>query len=226
MPHSRPVNETTLTTPSPGEGVRPPGSLQRGSRFRKPSPRVSMIGLGALAGLLLIGLVAFAVLWNDARSEQSDVDEVRSVAGSFADRFLTLDSEDIDATKTAVLELSTGDFRRTYEEGLETGVLEAILQLGRTRTETTVEEIFVGELDDRAAHVIVQTETVSRTVDPEGNPVPPRVLTFWLELDLVRQGGGWLVDGVRNLNFGASRAPGNEPVPGAGGTDAPTSTAP
>lgn len=60
----------------------------------------------------------------------------------------------------------------------------------------------MGELDQRAAHVIVRAEVVSRTVDEEGTEQPPRVLELYLELDLVKQSEGWLVDNVRNLPFG------------------------
>ena len=225
VPHSRPVSTeepyaATEASPEAAPETRagaPPATSAPGERRRRagalagrvlPGRRATLVVvLSAAAALLLVTTVAFAVLWSGARTDQSDADDIRRVAGAFADRFLTLDSENLDATKIAVLELSTGAFRRTYEEGLEAGVLEAILDLGRTRTDTTVDEVFLGDVDDRAAHVIVSAETVSRTVDEAGGAQPPRRVSFWLELDLVKQDGGWLIDGVRNLNFGARGSP-------------------
>ncbi|MBI2170184.1 MAG: hypothetical protein HYU28_11910 [Actinobacteria bacterium] len=212
--------EESLTTPAPGAGARRAGRLATdGGEGRR---RLILGSLVTAAVVLAALTVFFAVLWSRASDEQGEVDDVREVAGQFAQRFLTLDSENLEPTKKGVLELSTGAFRRTYEEGLETGFLQAMLEVGQTRTETTVEEIYVGEGDSRAAHVIVQTETVSHTTDLEGNAQPARVLTFWLELDLVKQKEGWRVDGVRNLNFG--RAPTGETTPASGAPSADTQT--
>lgn len=169
--------------------------------FTRPRLVIGLIVALAVA-LSLVGVFAF--LWQTAENDQGELTAARRTAGTFAERFLTVDSENLERTREGVLELSTGAFRRNYEEALETGLFEAILSLGRTRTEATIEEIFAGDLDQRAAHVIVQAEVVSRTVDADGNEQPPRVLELYLELDLVKQSEGWLVDNVRNLPFGAA----------------------
>ncbi len=166
-------------------------------------PRL-VIGLAAALAVAVPLVGVFAFLWQTAEDGQGELAAARRTAGTFAERFLTVDSENLERTREGVLELSTGAFRRNYEEALETGLFEAILSLGRTRTEATIEEIFAGDLDQRAAHVIVQAEVVSRTVDADGNEQPPRVLELYLELDLVKQSEGWLVDNVRNLPFGAA----------------------
>lgn len=181
---------------------RPDDSATRPSdRMPRRHPRL-LIGLAVALSLAVPLIGVFAFLWQSAEDDRGELDEARRTAGTFAERFLTVDSENIDRTREGVLELSTGAFRRNYEEALETGLFEAILSLGRTRTDATIEEVFVGDLDQRAAHVIVQAEVVSRTVDEEGNEQPPRVLELYLELDLVKQSEGWLVDNVRNLPFG------------------------
>lgn len=157
-------------------------------------------------------MVVFAVLWDGARGDQGDADSVRRVAGTFTDRFLTLDSKDLEPNKRGVLALSTGAFKRTYEEGLETQVLQAILALGDTTTEATITEIYLGEVDARTAHVIVQAETTAFTIDEEGTARPPLTQEIYIELDLLKQDGAWLVDHVAHLNFGGPRSTSDTPL--------------
>lgn len=173
------------------------------ARILRRRPRL-VVGLAAALAVTVPLVGVFAFLWQNAEDDQGELTAARRTAGTFAERFLTVDSENLERTREGVLELSTGAFRRNYQEALETGLFEAILSLGRTRTEATIEEVFAGDLDQRAAHVIVQAEVVSRTVDADGNEQPPRVLELYLELDLVKQSEGWLVDNVRNLPFGAA----------------------
>ncbi|HLG00731.1 MAG TPA: hypothetical protein VI916_09675 [Acidimicrobiia bacterium] len=166
---------------------------------------------GGVSAILLVLVIVFALLWDGARGDQGDTDAVRRVAGTFTDRFLTLDSKDLEPNKRGVLALSTGAFKRTYEEGLETQVLQAILALGDTTTEATITEIYLGEVDERTAHVIVQAETTAYTIDESGAARPPLTQEIYIELDLLKQDGAWLVDHVAHLNFGGPRSSSDVP---------------
>jgi hypothetical protein len=115
---------------------------------------------------------------------------------------LTLDSRDPNRTERAVVALATGSFRRTFQQGFEAGLVQALVAVGQVRTEATVKEVFIGDSDSRSAHVIVHVGVV---VHPIAQPaVTSTRPDSWIELDLVKQAGRWLVDGVGDLKFGTS----------------------
>lgn len=200
-------------------GARRAGALQHPPPAGPPPRNRHRVLLVVAAALLAVLVPATAVLFSLWRSAERDVerlDDVRRVAGTFTDRFLTVDAADIEAWKESVTELSTGAFRRTFEQGLETQFLQELLATGQVTTDTTVEEVFVGDVDSRAAHVVVQAFTVSSVVDEEGTVGRRPPFEFFIELDLVHQDEGWLVDAVANLNFaGPPAAPGGG-APGGG----------
>lgn len=211
-------------------GTRRPGALERSTPDDVGSAPTSarsgqrhrrlVVGLGIVVAVLLPLTVLFAVLWvNASDDDDEDLDTIRRAAGDFASDFLTLDSAETDEWKERVSSHATGAFRRTFREGVETGIVQSLLGPANTRIESAVDEIYVGDVADRTAHVIVQASVISTTVDAEGEE-RRRPVEFFLELDLVSQEGEWLVDALANLNFGSGGSvPVVEEPPGEGTDD-------
>ncbi|HVM40948.1 MAG TPA: hypothetical protein VM618_09260 [Acidimicrobiia bacterium] len=201
-----------LSTPAPGT-TRRPGRLSR--RGGEPTDsggegteRVwqfrALIAVGVAALVLAATTVTFASLWQQESGDADRLQAIRRSSGEFADRFLTIRTNEPEEWQERVLERSTGAFRRTFEEGLETQLVQTFFSLEDATTRATIEEIFVGEVDDRAAHVVVQAEIATTLAGEGGAPEGRGSVSVYLELDLVHQDGDWLVDGLNNLNFGAT----------------------
>ena len=204
--------------------LRRAGRLSRLSGDR-PAPRAPRLALstllGALSTVLLIAAVVRAGLWLGARHDSEERNQVAEAAGRFSDRFLTIDGDRVDQYRRGVEPLLTGAFRRTFAEGLQTGVLQAFLSRG-SRTEATVREVFTGDVDDGRAHVLVQAETTSFIQGGDGQPTTPVRNEIYVEIDLVKQGGRWLVDHLSPLEFGRT---GRTSQPGTSATTvAPSAT--
>jgi len=204
-------------------GEAPPEATE--PDYQGPRPRaVPPIAVVAavLAGALLVSTLVFVALWNNEKGTGRQRAAVALASGRFAERFLTLDSRDPKKTEAAVVALATGAFRRTFRQGFEAGLVPALVAVGQVRTEATVKEVFIGDLDDRTAHVIVHVGVVARPIDR------PQVVTnrpdSWIELDLVKQGGRWLVDGVGDLKLGTGTTPDTGPNPTTTTTAPPAPT--
>jgi hypothetical protein len=165
-----------------------------------PRRGAATVFLAILAVSLLIATLVFAALWNNERGSGGDRAAAASASGRFAERFLTLDSRDPKKTEQAVLPLATGAFRRTFRQGFEAGLVPALVSIGKVQTVASVKEVFLGDLDSNSAHVIVHVGVIAHPVDqPNARSTRP---DSWIELDLVKQHGQWLVDGVGDLKLG------------------------
>jgi Mce-associated membrane protein len=161
--------------------------------------------LAVLAGLFFAGTVAMAVLaatlsaqLDDERGEGDERREVQQIAGQFAARLLTYDFRNLEASKKAVLELSTGKFRREYEQAFKSGLQEAFAAT-QARSTATVSDVFAGPIDAGTATVIVVVEATA-----EGTAGTRRAAASYIQLTVVKVAGAWRIDDVVNLNFGQS----------------------
>jgi hypothetical protein len=199
-----PVAEVTAPPPLQAPPARPPATAPTGPAWMGYARRF------AIPALLVLALAAtgtFAYLWQSAGAASNDRAALRSAGAGFSRAFLTLDSAHIDRTETAVLRLSTGAFQRVYKQGLEAGVLSALLRVAHATTTATVPDVYVGAFNARSATVITHDVVTVTAFDSKGKAQPARSVEFYIQLDLVKQGGRWLVDGVENLNFGAPAQP-------------------
>jgi len=187
----------------------PPRKLTLAERFG-PALR---FGVPTLLVLALAATGTFAWLWQSAGAASGDRAALRVAGAKFSMAFLTLDSAHIDRTEAAVLKLSTGAFQRVYKQGLEAGVLSAVLSVAHATTTASVPDVYVGASDAKSATVITHALVNVTAYDGKGNAQPPRRVEFYIQLDLVKQSGRWLVDGVENLNFGAPAQPSSAPSP-------------
>lgn len=165
-----------------------------------PAHRRGRRALVALAAGLFVASVALAalaaVLATRLEAERAGHRDVEQVAGQFAEALLTYDFNNLEAAKRRVLSLSTGKFRKEYEQAFAGG-LDVLLQETKATSTGTVTDVFVGSIEDGSATAIAVANAVA-----EGTAGTKRTVASYIQLDLVRVGGRWRVDGVTNLNFG------------------------
>jgi Mce-associated membrane protein len=156
-----------------------------------------LVAICAALFVLSVGLaVLAAVLASKLESERSRHHDVEEVAGRFATALLTYDHEHLDDAKRRVLALSTGKFRREYEQAFTAG-LDVLIRETKATSSGTVTDVFVGGVEQDTASAIVVANAVS-----EGTAGTRRSVASYIQLELVRVSGAWRVDGVTNLNFG------------------------
>lgn len=166
------------------------------SEPEQPGRRRLVLLASALFGLSVGLAILAAFLANRLDAEQDRGDDIRAVAGQFTAALLTYDFEQLDASKDRVLDLSTGNFKRQYEQAF-TGGLDVLLKETKARSEATVTDVYLGEVADHTATAIVVADALA-----EGTAGSRRTISSYIQLELVKVGGRWRVDGVTNLNFG------------------------
>lgn len=171
----------------------------------EPRRRGVVLLAAALFGLSVGLALLAAFLANRLDAERDRGDDIREVSGRFAAALLTYDFEQLERSKDRVLSLSTGNFKRQYEQAF-TGGLDVLLKETKARSEATVTDVYLGEVADDTATAIVVADAKA-----EGTAGTRRTISSYIQLELVKVGGRWRVDGVTNLNFGQ-------------GTDAGTTT--
>jgi predicted outer membrane lipoprotein len=171
-------------------------------------------GLVILCVILGVAAAAFAVIAALATAqlddERGDREEVEEVSGRFASALLTYDYRDLEGAKKRVLDMSTGKFKAEYEKAFDGG-LDKLFEATQSRSAGTVTDVFVGPIESDTVTSIAVVDAVS-----SGTAGGRRLVSSYIELQLVKVGGRWKVDGVSNLNL---TAPTSEAVvPGASTT--------
>lgn len=191
--------EPAVSPPPPESPAAPPESpaapAPRPARSRAVPVAVALVVVSTALAVLA------AVLAARVDADRQERDDVRRVAGRFAEALLTYDFEHLDEAKERVLALSTGNFRQEYEQAFEGG-LDTLLRETQARSQATVTDIFVGEVEDGATSAIVVADARA-----EGSAGTRRTVSSYIRLELVKVEGRWRVDGVTNLNFGQEPAP-------------------
>lgn len=164
-----------------------------------------VFGLAAL-GFAIVAAVATAKL----DDERGDREKVEEVSGAFASALLTYDYQDLEGAKKRVLELSTGKFKAEYEKAFDGG-LDQLFRATQARSAGTVTDVFVGPIEDDSVTTIAVVDAVAR-----GTAGGRRLLSSYIELQLVKVGGRWKVDGVSNLNLASPTS--ESAIPGASTT--------
>jgi hypothetical protein len=162
----------------------------------------------SLAVALAVAVAVLLVLLGGDDQADGDVDAVREAAGTFGEALVTYDYHDPEAHKDAVLALSTGSFRKEYQDAFDTGLKEVITKV-KAVSKGFAKDVYVSELGDGDAQAIVVLD-----VDVDGVAGPRTQRDLYVRLTFVEVDGEWRVDQVTDLNFD----------PGAGSTT--TSSAP
>ena len=184
-----------------------------------PASRTRFRAAAVLAVVFFLGAVGMAVLAaslsSQLRDERGDRREVERIASRFSERLVTFDYRHLTQARAGVSALSTGKFQKEYERAFRQS-LQQLITAGKTTSEGTVTDLFVGpiEHDNASAIVVVDTKTT-------GAAGPRQSFDSYIQLDLVKVRGKWLVDGVTNLNFAAGGAPSTAPA-----TPSPATTTP
>lgn len=205
-----PLDETS--GPDDADTERPStvtGPSGRGRRIPWSTVAIVALSLGCLvlAGLAIQSRTAAA----DQRRERK---EIQRVSSEVATGLLSYDYRNLDTSKTRVESNATGKFRKEYESAFASGLGELLTSTQAT-SQGTVRDVFVSDVDQNAASAIVVANAVA-----DGTAGRRATVDSYIQLDLVKVGGRWRVDGVTNLNFGQSAAAAGA---GGGAAGAPTS---
>ena len=187
---SAPEDPHVVADVDPG-GPSPASRRARGLLIACIALFVLSVGLGILT----------AVLASKLDREVATRDDVEETAGRFATALLTYHHEDLERSKQAVLDLSTGKFRREYEQAFNGG-LDVLITETKATSEGTVTDVFVSDVEEDTATAIVVAD-----VRVTGTAGERRGASSYIQLELVRVAGRWRVDGVTNLNFGQNGTP-------------------
>jgi hypothetical protein len=167
-----------------------------------PTSRARLVVVVAiLAGTLLTGLFAFGATRYSAVHRQLDnIDGVRKVAGDFGAATLTYDYRDLKPFERRMRANATGSFKRQLTDGLPG--LEALITQLKSVSEATVKQVYVSDVEAHSASALVVVEARAKNGD-----APERTLdAAYVELELVKAGGRWLVAGVSTLDLGQGSA--------------------
>jgi hypothetical protein len=172
-------------------------------RAPRPPAFVLAVSLAVLFGLLA---VVFAVLAasGDGSGEGGQVTSLRRAAGEMAEAFFTWDYEDLDAHRDRVLALSTGSFRKEYEEQFDAGIRDVITQT-KSSSKAFVQDVYVSEVEEERAEAVVVVD-----LEQDGAAGPRNQTDIYVVITFVDVDGSWKVDDV------------TDPFPATGGL--PTST--
>lgn len=179
---------------------------------RQPARRSRMaVVLAVVFGVAAVGFAVIAALSTaQLDEERGNRESVEEVSGAFASALLTYDYRDLEGAKKRVLDMSTGKFKAEYEKAFDGG-LDKLFEATQSRSAGTVTDVFVGPIEGDTVTAIAVVDAVS-----SGTAGGRRLVSSYIELQLVKVGGRWKVDGVSNLNL---TAPTSEAVvPGASTT--------
>lgn len=161
---------------------------------RTATPRTVPVGAFIAAVLVAgaLGILAVVALAGDGSGDDT-ADDARFAAGRFAERFLTFDHDELDDWKADVLSLSTGGFAGEVED-VEDG-LRRLIGESELDAQTQVTEIFVGDVDNGTASVVVIYDR-----DVTGGSGVRSETDRYMQLELNLVDGDWLVDNVLDIS--------------------------
>ncbi|MGH2807120.1 MAG: hypothetical protein ACRDKT_07570 [Actinomycetota bacterium] len=174
----------------------------------KEKKGLGRVALPALVAALVIALSAagaFAFLWvRDSETDAADVDTYLSSEASAVDRTATrvvtllsnYDATNIDAVVEEMLSITTGSFRKDYEETFEAGFGDAIKEAS---TSARGEILSGPDISFRSGDEAVAVVRVSQTIQNNRNPAG-RTYVDVMQLTLIKTSSGeWKADRVEIL---------------------------
>ncbi|HZN12876.1 MAG TPA: hypothetical protein VFB78_01300 [Acidimicrobiales bacterium] len=163
----------------------------------RPNRRVGQVVAVIAALTVLTGVFAWgATKYSSVNGQLNDIEAIRRVAGEFGATTLTYDYKDLPSFDRRMRAHATGTFKRQLGEGLP-GLKTLITQL-KSHSEATVKQVLVSDIDEHSASALVVVEAKAQNGD-----APARTLDdAYIELQLVKAGKRWLIDGVSTLDLG------------------------
>lgn len=173
---------------SAGEGGpehdAPPRLLPSGRAF-------AWAGLVAAAVACLVLLALVVPRLSDASAREQRRTEILAAARQHAVNFTTLDYRRLERDLGRVLEGATGKFRRQFRAGTA-DLTELVTRNQAVSRGEVLEAGIVTDDADSARVLVVADSTVTNTAETQ-----PQKRHYRLQLDLVRQGGRWLVSDLQ-----------------------------
>ncbi|WP_157244833.1 hypothetical protein [Nonomuraea typhae] len=170
-----------------------------------PQPSRTRVKLmGALAAMLVAALAATAVLqWlaaGRAQEAQARLEadralrlEVSQAAHAFGQSLLGYDYQNLQATRTKLMAMATGDFLNTYDDAFG-GVMEQVIIKLQAVSVATVRGVYLADADESSASAIVVVDQQVTTAKAIRS-----VKDSHLKISLVREKGTWKVREVTVL---------------------------
>ena len=143
---------------------------------------------------LVVLVVILAILadlqWrraNDLASKAHARREMSVTAGRLADALLSYDFNHVADARARVLQLATGDFKRSYEEAFAKALQGLITELHATAT-ATIRDVYVTEVSHGRGRAVVVLDSEVRSSAGVKN-----LQGTLVQMDLRRVGGKWKV---------------------------------
>lgn len=148
--------------------------------------------------LVAVGLAALATSLGSALERERDTHEdLRVATARFVTALLTYDYKDLEASKAAVLAMTSPSLRAKYDQQFP--LLADTVTKNQARAAARVTRIYIGPNDEDAATVIAVADAAAET--KRGSTA---TVESFFQLQLVRIEGRWLVDEVTNVKVGES----------------------
>lgn len=162
----------------------------------------------AVVGLALLSLglaILAAALSAQNRDTEGRTADVRRTAGAIGTAMLTYDYKHLDAYKTRVVRLSTGEFAQQFRDTF--AEFEELYTVTEGSSKVREVSVFVGDVSDDDASAIVQVDYLVSGVGGKNRPQ-----TAFFEVTLVNTVKGWLVANLSTV----------EPNPGRNSSETST----
>jgi len=154
-----------------------------------PLSRRHYLLLAALVTGLAAALVVLALLVpkvSEDRAESKRREAIVRAARQHAVNLTTIDAEHLDRDIQRILDGATGEFKEQFAAG--SNELTKVLTTSKSKSTGEVLEAGIITADDDSAQVLVVVDSrITNAEEPQG-----RLSHYRLQLDLVRQGPGWL----------------------------------
>lgn len=169
-----------------------PASPADGPRGRRPATRAIVLVALAFAALGAIAMIVVSAVGISAAEDRDERrTQILAAARQHAVNFTTLDYQHLDRDLGRVLDGATGQFREQFKSG-SADLSELVTQNEAVSSGEVLEAGIVTDDADSARVLVVADSTVTNTASTE-----PQKRHYRMQLDLVLQGGRWLVSDLQ-----------------------------
>src|SRR5581483_11487658 len=189
----------------------------------RPGASRAMFRLVAIAAAVFAVLcVVLAVLYvagsPTKNGESADRTTISTTAARVAEAITAVDGTGGGPSAATVQQLGTAPVVSQYNE-IADAIRKVMASLKLTSIRGTVKEVYVGDIDNGEAQVIIRLDLVY--VGDNTRVIPDQ----YLEMSLAKLDGQWMVDNVQVLNVALSSTPPSTPPSTTTSTPASTATA-
>jgi Mce-associated membrane protein len=197
-PAPYPTPAAAATPPPPTLPAPAPGPLRAVDR------RTLILGAAAALFFVLFLLSGPLGLWPSSAqlggaSPAKARSEIETVAARFGRNLVNFSYKTLDTDLSRVRRDATGNFENEFRQAMGINFASALRKAKATSRGTVKGTIVSTQRKDDAVVIVYLTQSVSNAKSPK-----PRALPRFLQLTLVRSGGTWKVDDVKQLEIRAA----------------------